>query len=111
MSFASGAMSVMVPRMFDVCVHATSRVFGVRSLARSSGTSFGFEVVLAEGTHHLIVRLRQAASWIQEAMLASWSSLLRMISSVGRVVRAVETLRKSWVVLLPKTISEGWALM
>jgi hypothetical protein len=64
-------------------------------------------VGVMEGAHHFIVRFFQMASWAQPARLASWSYLERIISEPGGMVRAMERLRISWVVLGPQMTVEG----
>lgn len=88
-----------------MCVQATSFVFSLSSFFSSSTSSLG--LVREEELHHLTVHWRQDASCSQEATLASWSSFERMISEPGVTwsKRAVERLRKSWVVEGPMTAS------
>ena len=84
-------MSVIVPRMLEVWVQVTSFVLGVRRGAREAGVSWGFvlwepleeEDEDCSPSHQTILLPRHSASWTQEAMLASWSSLLITISSSG----------------------------
>lgn len=106
-------MSWIVPRTLDACVHVTSLVRSESSGFRDSGVSLGFEVVRSSASpvHHLMARFERAAMETQGAMLASWSNLERMSSSPGWNFRAMDKLRKSWVVEGPITTSESWALM
>src|SRR5947209_12063413 len=107
---AMAARSVMEPRMLEVWVQQTRRVWGVRSCLRSAGSRVGL-VFEPDGIHHFTVRFFQAASWTQGARLASWSRLERMISEFGGKLRATDRLRNSWVVDGPSTTSDGEALM
>ena len=100
------AMSVMLPRMLEVWVQATSFVDGVSKEERVAVSRWGFVHGVCEGVHHFMVSCRQEASCSQDATFASWSSFERMISEPG--VRcsysARERLRKSWVVEGPRTL-------
>lgn len=101
---AMDLMSWMVPRTLEAWVQVTSLVREERRGLRESGVSLG--LVVGSTVHHVRVRFLRAAMATHEAMLASWSSLETMISSPGENLRAMERLRKSWVVEAPMTFGE-----
>jgi hypothetical protein len=102
-------ISVIDPKIFDVCVQATNLVFSVSSFSRSDAVSVGF-VFESDGFHQTTFRLRHLAIWTQDAMLASWSHSDIMSSEPGGYFRAIERLRKSCVVEGPITMHFGSAL-
>jgi len=67
---AIARMSVMVPRMLEVCVQVTRAVCGDRRGLSDSGVRCGF-VEESVGDQNLSVMLRVLARKTQEAMLAS----------------------------------------
>ena len=103
------AMSVMLPRMLEVWVQATSFVEGVSNGERVEMSRWGFVHGVWDGVHHFMVSCRQEASCSQDATFASWSSFERMISDPGVrcSYREMDRLRKSWVVEGPRTVRVG----
>lgn len=95
------AISWIVPKMLEACVHVTSTVFSVSRSLRSDASSLGF--VPALGDHHLMVRFWRAARSTQEAMLASWSTLEMMSSEPAGKESAKDKIRKRDVVEDPRT--------
>lgn len=76
-------MSVMLPRMLEVCVQATSFVFGDNRGFREEGVRRGLLGEEEEGDHQIILQDRQVAMASQDATFASWSRVERMISEPG----------------------------
>jgi hypothetical protein len=74
--------SVIVPRMLLVCVHVTSAVCSESSGFSDSGVKCGLRD-LSVGDQNLRVILRVLARKTQEAMLASWSTVLQISSALG----------------------------
>jgi hypothetical protein len=95
------AMSWMVPRMLEAWVHVTKAVLEDRRGLRESGVREGLLDLV--GFHHFMVRDWIEARATQDAMLASWSIEDIMISEPAGKENACERLRKSWVVLEPRT--------
>jgi len=72
---AMARMSVMVPRMLEVWVQVTRAVCSERRGFKDSGVRWGF-VEESVGDQNLRVMLSVLARKTQEAMLASWSTVL-----------------------------------